>query len=223
MKYYRQALAIADEMGLDPFSNEMLGVKIQVSAFYEKMQQYQAAIQVLEIVRRDCLAWVEKLGEKHHEDGKRTRVLQKTVGISLKLGELYAGEHVQDKEAAEQQFIWAVETVLAEKKRRDIEGVKEGEGDWVSDEEFGNALVCKFCSSTVASGRQIEQKKERDRELIIRLTALAQNYEAKDLHYLATPLFVRAFTLLPQRTCESVVLSASHTVITFLQSIKLKC
>ncbi|KAI9826682.1 MAG: hypothetical protein M1819_007316 [Sarea resinae] len=177
VKYYRQALAVADELGMDPFSDEILGVKIQLAALLERVQQYRKAIDVLEIVRRDCLAWVELLGDKEGNEGKRTRVLGKTVGISVKLGELYAGEYVQDREAAEERLVWAVETVLREKQRREKEGVKEGEGDWMTDEEIGGALE-----------------------------SLAHHYEEKNQHYLAAPLFLQALALAPPKSCHAVVL-----------------
>lgn len=144
LKYYRQALKLADEMGLDPFSDEMLGVKIQVAAFYEKLHQYQRAIDVLEIVRGDCLKWMEKLGGKEGNEGKRTRVLGKTIGISVKLGEHYANEYVRDQEAAEERLVWAVTALLKEQKRREGEGVKEGEGEWMSNEEIGGSLEGGF-------------------------------------------------------------------------------
>ena len=140
LKYYRQALALADEMGLDPFSDEMLGVKIQVASFFENLHQYQRAIDVLEIVRKDCLAWMEKLGGKEGNEGKRTRVLGKTIGISVKLGEHYANEHIGDRETAEERLVWAVTALLKEQKRREDEGVKEGEGQWMSNEEIGGSL-----------------------------------------------------------------------------------
>ncbi len=140
IKYYRQALTVAEELGMDPFSDEILGVKLQVSALMEKSQQYQKAIDVLELVRRDCLKWIEMFGEKDENVGKRTRILGKTVGISVKLGELYAGQYIQEREKAEEAFVWAVETVLKEKKRREEEGVKEGEGNWMTDEEIGGSL-----------------------------------------------------------------------------------
>jgi hypothetical protein len=143
LKYYKQALAIADEIGMDPFSDEILGVKIQVAALMEKIQQYEKSIEVLEIIRSDCLKWIELLGSKSGNEGKRTRVLGKTVAISVKLGDLYANYYIQDKETAEERLVWAVETALKEKKRREEEGVKEGEGDWMTDEEFGGALECK--------------------------------------------------------------------------------
>ena len=148
LKYYRQALALADEMGLDPFSDEMLGVKIQVAAFYEKMHHYQGAIDVLERVRADCIEWMEKLGGKAGNEGKRTRVLGKTIGISVKLGEHYANEYIANQEAAEEKLVWAVTALLKEQKRREDEGVKEGEGQWLTNEEIGGSLegeLSPFC------------------------------------------------------------------------------
>lgn len=62
VKYYKQALEVADEIGMDPFSDEILGVKIQVAALMEKIQNYPKAIEVLERVRADCLQWDVKMG-----------------------------------------------------------------------------------------------------------------------------------------------------------------
>ena len=146
VKYYRQALVLADEIGMDPFSDEILGVKIQLSALFEKIHMYQKAIDVLEIVRGDCLRWMEELGGLERNRGKRTRVLGKTIGISVRLGEFYANEYVADQDAAEERLVWAVTTLLKEQKRREDEGVKEGEGEWMSNEEIGGALECRLTS-----------------------------------------------------------------------------
>lgn len=140
VKYYKEALRVADEIGMDPFSDEILGVKIQLASLMEKIQQYQKAIDILEIVKSDCLKWVDELGGQPGNERKRTRVLAKTVGISVKLGELYANEYVMEKEAAEERLVWAVETVLREQQRREVEGVKPDEGPWMSPEEIGGSL-----------------------------------------------------------------------------------
>jgi hypothetical protein len=50
LKFYKKALAVAEEIGMDPFSDEIIGVKIQLAAFMEKIEQYGKAIEVLEIV-----------------------------------------------------------------------------------------------------------------------------------------------------------------------------
>ena len=140
LKYYRQAILMAGEMGIDPFSDPIIGVKIQLAAMFEKCHAYEQSIGVLEILRKDNVKWLEEHGQDEGMQGKRTSILGKTIGVSVKLGELYALPYVQKKEEAEERLIWAVTAVLKEQKRREDEGVKEGEGEWMSNEEIGGAL-----------------------------------------------------------------------------------
>jgi hypothetical protein len=140
VKYYRESLRVADDIGMDPFSDEIIGVKIQLASLMEKVQHYKKAIDILEIVKSDNLKWVEQLGGVSGNEGKRTRVLRKTVGVSVKLGDLYANEHILQKDKAEENLVWAVETVLKEQQRREKEGVKLDEGDWLTPEENGGAF-----------------------------------------------------------------------------------
>ena len=195
VKYYKEALRVADEIGMDPFSDEILGVKIQLASLMEKIQQYQKAIDILEIVRSDCLKWVDELGSQLGNEGKRTRVLAKTVGISVKLGELYANEYVMEKGAAEERLVWAVETVLREQQRREVEGVKLDEGPWMSPEQIGASLEGQY-QMTRISGASAKAE-----------TALGHHYEEKNLHYLAAPLFLQAVALSPPSSCHTTVLS----------------
>jgi Tfp pilus assembly protein PilF len=178
LKYYRQALQIAEEMGMDPFSDEIMGVKIQIASLMENIQLYSKAIQVLEILRRDSLTWMEELGGLEQNKLKRTKVLQKCVGISIKLGELYSNPVIYNRDMAESRLVWAVETVLKERQRRDTHKVNEEiEGSWLSDSEIGAAME-----------------------------ALAHTYEETNQHHLATPLFLQALSLSGASTCHSVVL-----------------
>ena len=145
VKYYRQGLEEAAKCGMDPFSDEIIGVKIQLAFLMEKVGYLDRAADVLEVVLRDCLAWIEdpERGAKEERRAQKTRVLGKMVGVSVKLGELYASDLIGNQEAAEERLVWAVTTVLKEKERREREGVKEGEGPWMSEEEIGGALECK--------------------------------------------------------------------------------
>jgi Tfp pilus assembly protein PilF len=178
LKYYRQALQIAEEIGMDPFSDEIMGVKIQIASMMENIQLYSKAIQVLEILRRDSLTWMEELGGLEQNKLKRTKVLQKCVGISIKLGELYSNPVIYNRDLAESRLVWAVETVLKERQRRDTYKVNEEiEGSWLSDSEIGAAME-----------------------------ALAHTYEETNQHHLATPLFLQALSLSGASTCHSVVL-----------------
>jgi tetratricopeptide (TPR) repeat protein len=178
LKYYRQALQIAEEIGMDPFSDEIMGVKIQIASMFENIELYSKAIQVLEILRRDSLQWMEELGGLEHNKLKRTQVLQKCVGISIKLGELYSNPVIYNRDMAENRLVWAVETVLKERQRRDTLKVNEEvEGSWLTDSEIGAAME-----------------------------ALAHTYEESSQHHLATPLFLQALSLHGASTCHSVVL-----------------
>ncbi|KAI1112135.1 TPR domain-containing protein [Nemania sp. NC0429] len=213
-KYYKLALEQCKAAGIDPFSDEVIGVRIQLAAWLEKIGKFHNSIEVLEALLQDCKNWVE-LMEKSVRDGlidnagrlktavvaqpdipkegdessaevveppenlwaKRSRVLGKSIGISVKLGELYADDHVLQGDAAGEHLVWAVETVLKELQRRQVDGVKDGEGDWMSPEQIGGALE-----------------------------ALGNHYESKSQHYLAAPLYLQAVTLSPPDSCHTAVL-----------------
>lgn len=178
LKYYKQALKIAEEIQMDPFSDEIIGVKIQMAKLLEDVNHWGKAIEVLERTRIDNLAWLEQYGVLERNKARRTGVLAKTVGISVKLGELYGHPSIYDRDLAQERLVWAVETVLKEQQRRINENVKEEEeGKWMSNDEIGGALE-----------------------------ALAHSYEAKDQHYLAAPLFLQALSLHPAKNCHQVVL-----------------
>ena len=166
LKYYKQALELCDQEGLDHFSDDVMGIKIQVAAWLEKIESYQNAISVLENLLGDCKRWVEvmeksaaegtlpkldpasapKEGEPVSEEpretmwGKRTRILGKAIGVSVKLANLYSDEHVLERELAHERLVWAVETTLREMQRRAKDGLKEGEGEWMSPEEIGGSM-----------------------------------------------------------------------------------
>lgn len=125
---------------MNPFGDEVIGIKLTLAGMLENMGQHLKAIEVIEIVRGDCLKWVEGMGNDKTVLADRTRVLAKTIGMSIKLGELYSNQHVDDLESAEQNLVQGVEAALREQQRRDREGVKEGEGDWMSNEEIGGSL-----------------------------------------------------------------------------------
>ena len=144
ISYYKQALELADELRMNPFSDEIIGIKITLAAMLEKVGQFKKSIEVLEIVRADCNKWIESVGATPEMAGDRGRILKKTTGIGVKLGELYSNEYVDDPEAAEKNLVEAVEVCLKEENRRRVEGVKEGEGEWLSSEEIGGSLEGMF-------------------------------------------------------------------------------
>lgn len=177
-KFYAESLAVAHEIGMNPFSEEVLGIRLRIAAFMEKHWQHEAAIELLENIRKQCFAFVDKVGDNHIGDGHRTRVLGLTVKIGVKLGELYNNPNVDNPDAAQAALISAVETYLKEKQRREKDDVQEKEGDWFNDEEAGAALE-----------------------------ALGVSYLSGQKSEYALPLFLQALTFCPPSSCHSAVLS----------------
>ncbi|PLN79916.1 hypothetical protein BDW42DRAFT_118373 [Aspergillus taichungensis] len=59
LQAYKDALRMALEMGMHPYSDEVLGIKLQTAAMLEKAGLIKPAIEVLDRVKREILEWVE--------------------------------------------------------------------------------------------------------------------------------------------------------------------
>ncbi|KAG5983642.1 hypothetical protein E4U55_007630 [Claviceps digitariae] len=223
LKYYKLAMERVVEMGLDPFSDEVLGIRIQVSLWLERIGSYKASVDVLESVLQDCKKWVAAMEQsvsegKVTEAGrnksaeiaaaelkaspestvavktaaaaahepqagsetesnvevetiwrKRQRLLAKAIGTAVKLGELYADEHVRDPDKSHEHLVWALEQSLKEFKRRSVDGARPGEQAWLSATELGGIME-----------------------------SLGRDYERRSQFQLAIPLFFQAL-----KVCES--------------------
>lgn len=139
-KYFRQALQLAAEMGMDPFSDEIMGVKYAIAALFEEQGYHAMACDVLEIMRTDTQRWIDDFSDKHITNGNRSRVKKNMVQINLKLGQLYDCPYVNEPQDAEKRLVEAVEGALREQQRREAQGVQQGEGDWMTNDELGATL-----------------------------------------------------------------------------------
>ncbi|KAG5916082.1 hypothetical protein E4U42_007811 [Claviceps africana] len=218
LKYYKLAMEQVVEVGLDPFSDEVLGIRIQVSSWLEKINSFRASVHVLESVLQDCKKWVVAMEQSVSEGKvtkagryksdvaaaktkaapqspgdaetareprtgdetephveletlwrKRQRLLAKAISTAVKLGELYADEHVRDADKSRERLVWALEQSLKEFARRAGEGAKPGEQAWLSATELGGIME-----------------------------SLGRDYERQSQFRLAVPLFFQAL-----KVCES--------------------
>lgn len=173
LKYYKLALEQCAANRLDPFSDDVTGIKIQLASWFEnKLHDMKSAIKVLDIVLGEHKEWLAKfetspetllfaplpgtvVGDgdsartitkkdfEHWLWSSRNRVLLKAVQISIKLGELNAHDQILDMDKSHDHLIWGLETALKESQRRVNEGVKDGEGIWLTTEEVGGAMECE--------------------------------------------------------------------------------
>ncbi|KAJ5659646.1 hypothetical protein N7507_006097 [Penicillium longicatenatum] len=217
LQAYKEALRIGAELGLHPFSDEVLGIKLQVAMMLEKAGLVKPAIEVLERTKDEALNWVEQghnteaasvsppkpqalqpstsaqtTADKvqintealqdteeqmremqEFEARQRDRTLKKVVGMQMKLGELYASDHIQDDKKAEAAQVAAVELCLKEMHRRQKLGLPVGGGAEGAEESWLNMT-----------------------EIATALGELASTYSAKERHELALPLYLRALDLI---------------------------
>jgi hypothetical protein len=141
---------VANEEGMDPFSDEIMGVKYVIAALFEEAGYYAMACDVLEIMRSDCQRWMDEFSDKHWNDGNRARVKKNMVQINVKLAELYDSKYVNEPDNAEKLLVEAVESVLTEHQRRETDGLKPGEGDFMTNDEMGATLEGKLSLSYTA-------------------------------------------------------------------------
>lgn len=60
-KYYKRALEQCNDNSLDPFGDDVLGIRIQIAAWLEKIGNFDGAVTVLSGIAKDCLRWVETM------------------------------------------------------------------------------------------------------------------------------------------------------------------
>lgn len=178
LKYFEQAIEVAKEVEMDPMSDEVMCIKFEIAGLMERIHAYGEAIQVLDLVVEQNLEWIEKHKDDPESKKQTSHVLYQTVKAQIKVASLYANPAIWDRDTAEAKLVWAVETLIKEKQRREREGVsEEEEGPWMSDDEVGASIE-----------------------------DLAQLYSEKNQHYLAVPLYLRALSIKPTTDCHSVIL-----------------
>jgi len=141
LKFFREALFAAQELGLHPLDDRVMGIKIFVANFFEeKVQSFESAIRVYEQVHKETGDWLLKEGDKHFADGHRSRIMTFHVRAAMKLGELYGAANIARDEEAEQVMADAAAVVMKERLRRQNDEVLEGEGEFLPDEEVGASM-----------------------------------------------------------------------------------
>ncbi|KAL7267407.1 hypothetical protein RUND412_010012 [Rhizina undulata] len=134
IRHLQAALKAAAAEGMDPLSDEVTGIKIELAGVLEKFQRADKTIEVLEHVLKQVLE-----GKEKYTGRDKTRLMKKAVEIQIKLGGLYSG--FDEDEKALGAFVWGVETILRERQRREAGKVDvELEGGWFTDEEVASAF-----------------------------------------------------------------------------------
>ncbi|PWY95202.1 TPR domain protein [Aspergillus sclerotioniger CBS 115572] len=204
IKAYKEALHIAGELQMHPFSDEVMGIKLQVAVTLEKAGLVPKAIDVLEKIKADACHWTQ-IGIQYQADrGERPEDAKKgeeaAEPLSADPAILEAYDKINEIEAySAQQLdktlakIVGISMKLAELYRSDYV-----QNDAKAEEalEFAVNFSLREMQRRAKAGRPLGGGNWMTlTEIATALTELGNMHYEKDQNNYALPLFLRALDL----------------------------
>lgn len=217
LRWYKQALIVAEQLEMHPFSDEVLGIRLNIAMMLEKAGLAKAAIEILEKIQADCQAWVQN-GRRRQMIRDRERAgntASRTVGSEqMKLEqEILKAEEMDDQMR---------DTIMKKVVGMGVKLAELYSSEYVQDmEKAENALVNSVNTSVTELRRRRDlnlpvSKYAGDTfmnltEIATAYTELADLYSRQGKHDLAATLYMYALGLIKEEegestTCAQVVL-----------------
>ncbi|OJJ68490.1 hypothetical protein ASPBRDRAFT_46693 [Aspergillus brasiliensis CBS 101740] len=209
---YSEAIKLSAELHMHPYSDEVMGIKLQVSKCLEMAGLVPAAIQVLEKTRADAYHWVKsRMETEAFKKGESDYFFAR--GPSAEKGELAAGpmnvdpaiadtyERMKEAEIYEYQ---QVEKTLAKVVGMSVKLAELYKSDYVQDDQKAEeALEFAVQLSLGEVQRRLQAKLPIGggnwmtlTEIGTALSELGEHYASNGKFDLSLPLYLRAFDLI---------------------------
>ncbi|KAJ5082766.1 hypothetical protein N7532_011809 [Penicillium argentinense] len=229
---YKTALKLAIEEGMHPFSDEVLGLKIQVAAMLEKAGLVKQATEVLERTKNEALAWVED-GQKMEAPTAEKTVSTEAQPSAAKVPADNVQVNVEAMQDAEKAMkeLQEYETRQRDRALKKVIGIEMKlaelySSDYIQDDkkaEAAQVAAVEHCLKEMhrrqrlglpvgtSTGEGSDDSWLNLTEIATALTDLATIYTAKERHELAMPLYLRALDMIRAEegdtpSCKQVVL-----------------
>jgi tetratricopeptide (TPR) repeat protein len=217
LKWYKEALIVADQLDMHPFSDEVLGIRLNIAMMLEKAGLAKAAIEVLEKTQADCKAWVE--------NGRRRQMIRDRE----RAGRVASGTVDPVQMESEQEILKAEEkdnqlrdTIMKKVVGMGIKVAELYSSEYVRDTEKAEKALVDSVNTSVT-----ELRRRRDMnlpvtkeggdtfmnlaEIATAYSELADLYSKQGKHDLAATLYMHALGLIKEEegestTCVQVVL-----------------
>ncbi|KAJ9605265.1 hypothetical protein H2200_009922 [Cladophialophora chaetospira] len=127
-KYFMQAIKKAEEVGMDPYSKETIGIRVRFSQMLEEFGHVKAAIEMLDGIIVDLQTKLDDLDQAQSlktdtasqldaETAEfRANMVKGIVKLKIKISSLYESDYLQDSTMAKQVLSDAVGMVVKETK-----------------------------------------------------------------------------------------------------------
>lgn len=232
LKAYKEALRIAAELDVHPFSDEILGIKLQAAMMLEKAGLMKPAIDVLERTKAETLAWVEagRAGDaaaaaakvKEVQDQTNKTAANAEVNTETKQQteedlEALAHYEVRQRDKALKKVVGIMMKLAELYSSEHIQEDKQAEVMQVAAVE----LCLKEMHRRQRLGLPVGSSNSDDgsagdawlnlTEIATALAELASTYISKERYELAMPLYLRALDLI--RNAEGSAISCKQVVL----------
>ncbi|KAJ5295960.1 hypothetical protein PENANT_c001G03939 [Penicillium antarcticum] len=239
LQAYKEALRIAAELGVHPFSDEVLGIKIQVAMMLEKAGLFKPAIDVLERTKSETLIWIEKGRAMEGVQGAGVGAVKDAAPKFAPTQAKIAPENVQINTDAMQETEEDLkeraetEVRLRDKALKKVIGIQMKLGELYSSDhiqedkkaEEAQVAAVELCLKEMHRRQRLglpvgssSSGSEENGEAWLNLTEiataladLANTYIAKERFELAMPLYLRALDLI--RNAEGDTPSCKQVVL----------
>ncbi|KIW62905.1 hypothetical protein PV04_09794 [Phialophora macrospora] len=163
-KYFMQAIKKAEEVGMDPYSKETVGIRVRFSQMLEEFGHAKAAIEILDGIIGDLRQKLDELDQAHalRTDAPppssseaadfRANMIKGIVKLKIKISSLYESDYLQNPSMAKQVLSDAVGMVVKETKNPQ-QGLTDDNGAGLTTGEIA-AMLSQMGDLYATSGEE---------------------------------------------------------------------
>lgn len=155
-KQFSKALQQAYVEGMDPFSKEVMGIRIRWAEMFEKFGRAQGAIEILKAIVTDCeekLTEIETSVEGEQNTIPKGALLKMIIQMKVKAAGIYESEYLQDPHSAKHILSEAVSLLVQETKNPETNGFSEDNAAGLSLAEI-SAILSQMADLYATSGEE---------------------------------------------------------------------
>ena len=162
------ALVAAEKCGMDPFSKEVMGIRIRLAEMLEQFGRAKSSIEVLNSIVEDCQEKLTELSrstvltalqnekastQEEKELSQHTAMLRGIIQAKVKIAGLYDSEFIQDPASAKRTLSEAVGLLVQHTQDPQTKGFNEDNAAGLSLEEIA-AMLSQMGDLYATSGEE---------------------------------------------------------------------
>jgi hypothetical protein len=155
-QYFMKAIKKAEEVGMDPYGREALGIRVRFSQMLEEFGHVKAAIEILDGIIVELQQKLDELNRQAEMTsemaGMRTKMVKGIVQMKIKVSTLYESDYLQNSAMAKQVLSEAVGMVVKESQNPQ-QGLTDNNGAGMSTGEIA-ALLSQMGDLYATSGEE---------------------------------------------------------------------